>query len=68
MSIAKSKNKDFLKKTNMENMILNAACKIQDGSIKIIKQDNIIIQININERIVFNSWPENRNCLEEVAL
>ena len=55
MVVSKSKNRSSkLNFMIIDNIVYNTACKIQNGSIKIIKQDDIIIQININEKFDFN--------------
>jgi len=67
--MAVSKNKNRSSKLNfmiIDNIVFNTACKIQNGSIKIIKQDNIIIQININEKIDFNNQGVNEQQVKEV--
>lgn len=63
MSISKNKNRDSFSRPIISNIVFDAACKIQNGSIKIIKQDNIVIQININEKIIL----DNRVCIENFA-
>ena len=67
--MAVSRNKNRSSKLNLmiiDNIVFNTACKIQNGSIKIIKQDNIIIQININEKIDFNNQGVNEQQVKEV--
>lgn len=34
-----------------EKIVLNALKRVKDGSITVIKQDNIIIQVNISENL-----------------
>ncbi len=55
MVIQKTQNKDTTAaKTAMKNIVLHALCNIQNGSITVVKQDNIVIQVNVNETINLN--------------
>ncbi|MDS1030780.1 DUF2292 domain-containing protein [Bacillota bacterium LX-D] len=45
------KKSDIVVKTKLKNTLLEALYTIQNGSITVIKQDNTIIQINLNETI-----------------
>jgi len=67
MVVSKSKNRSSkLNFMIIDNIVYNTACKIQNGSIKIIKQDDIIIQININEKFDFNHQGVNEQHEKEV--
>lgn len=67
MAISKSKNRNSAFNFRVvDNIVFNTASKIQNGSIKIIKQDNIIIQININEKIIINNTAINDEYVKEV--
>lgn len=68
MSISNSKKSDSLSRVVISNIVLNEACKIQNGSIKIIKQDNIVIQINVNEKIILDNQVQKENFVEEAVL
>lgn len=67
MIVPKSKNRNSAHNFKViDNIVFNTARKIQNGSIKIIKQDNIIIQININEKIVIDNAYVNEEHVKEV--
>ncbi len=52
----------------INTMIFDTICKIRDGSITIIKQDKIVIQINVSEKINFNQPTENESFAKEAVL
>jgi len=69
MSIHKKQNRDSIDITAiMNNIVFKSICKIQNGSITIIKQDNSIIQVNVNEKIHFEKQIENEDFVEGVLL
>ena len=66
MGIQKTQSKDTAAtKAVMKNIILNALCNIQNGCITVVKQDNIVIQVNVNESIILDKKQANRNLSEE---
>lgn len=67
VSMTKTKKREALNNSVISNIIFCEACKIQNGSIKIIKQDNTVIQVNINETIIFESLADSKN-IGEVAI
>ncbi len=68
MSISK-KDREFTGiKAIMNNIVLSTACEMQNGSITIIKQDNTIIQVNINEKIDLSSQADAGNIVEEAVI
>jgi len=69
MSIHKMQNRDSLGNTAIMNSIVSKAiCKMQNGSITIVKQDNTIIQINVNERINFENQIKNEDFIKGAKL
>jgi|GEM_PF-1108178 len=53
MKCPKRKN-DIAARTKLKNTILEALHTIQNGFITIIKQDDTIIQINLNETVLLD--------------
>ncbi len=45
------KKKPISVKTGLKNIIFETIGNMQNGSITIVKQDNMVIQINVNEKI-----------------
>jgi hypothetical protein len=69
MSIQKKQNSDLADiNVRINNMIFDAICKIGNGSITIIKQDKIVIQINVSEKINFDQQTENESFAKEAVL
>ncbi|MCX7745362.1 MAG: YezD family protein [Clostridia bacterium] len=42
-------------KITLKKFILENLCNIQNGSITIVKQDNTVIQVNVNETITLST-------------
>lgn len=45
-------------KASFEKTVLQALEKVKDGSVTVIKQDNVIIQVNIHENLKWSSTLE----------
>lgn len=68
VSMTNTKKREAYNKSVISNIIFCEACKIQNGSIKIIKQDNTVIQVNINETIILEHLEGIENIAEEAIL
>ncbi len=69
MSIHRKQNRDSIDiLALMNNIVFKSICNIQDGSITIIKQDNSIIQVNINEKIQVDEHKKSEGFVEGVLL
>lgn len=69
MSIQKKAGSDLTGiNPRINNMIFDAIISIQNGSVTIIKQDKTVIQINVNEKIIFDNQAGSGNFVEEAII